>query len=416
MRNSGRVSSVDILVQDVASFRIDPAVLARPDRRNILIVSPVNQERLAARGRCDVFDKIVTLRDFTADSVAAVVSALLEEGGHEPAQARLLCHDEYSLGIVARVREKLGIPGDQPASVTPFIDKLAMKAALIGHGIRMPRHIAWDSDAYRTAPDAYTEQVIDTVGLPAFVKPVNESGSVGTARIDSLEELQTWAAESSPGAEYEIDEYLRGELYHVDTAVQDGEIVYARVNQYLHPCHEYAAGRICSSFTLPEDDSHHARLIEFNRRVLDALSDKPRSSVYHHEIFLLPDGELVFLEIAARAPAARIPATGRIRWGLDIEEAHFQLQRGERIQALAGSGPFAAWVYFPKRAGRLTGIHTPEITSDHQWTWNVAIGETLPDSTDIRDFAASVLLWNGDYTALRDDLERLDQHTLLSTQ
>ena len=402
-----RIGKLDIVVQNVASFRIDPASLARPDRSLVLICSPVKEAALRQRGRADVFDQVVVTSDFTPDGLARTVGAIIEEHAGE---TRLLCHDEYVLGAVAAVREKLGISGDRPVNVGPFTDKLAMKAAL--PGIRMPRHLAWDSEAYAENPDSYVARVLDAVGLPAFVKPVNESGAVGAARIDTVDELRAWAASAGPW-EFEVDEFVEGTLYHVDSAVRDGEIVHVHVNQDLHPCHEYACGKVNGSFTLPDDDPVVPVLKEFNDKVLATLEDKPRDGVFHHEIFLNAAGEPIFLEIAARAPAALIPMTGRIRWGVDIEQALFTLQRGEPFTTPENHrGPFAAYVYFPKKAGTVATLNRPEIASDHRWTWNLAPGDTLADATDIRDFAASVLLWNDDYAALRRDLEILDAATV----
>ncbi|MDX8148860.1 hypothetical protein SK854_42555 [Lentzea sp. BCCO 10_0061] len=402
-----RIGKLDIVVQNVASFRIDPASLARPDRSLVLICSPVKETMLRQRGRVDVFDEIVVTSDFTPEGLARTVGAIIEEHAGE---TRLLCHDEYVLGAVAAVREKLGIAGDRPVNVAPFTDKLAMKAAL--PGIRMPRHAAWDADAYAGNPDSYVAQVLGTVGLPAFVKPVNESGAVGAARIDTVDELRNWAASAGPW-EFEIDEFVEGTLYHVDSAVRDGEVVHVHVNQDLHPCHEYADGKVNGSFTLPDDDPVAPVLQAFNDKVLATLENKPRDGVFHHEIFLDAAGEPIFLEIAARAPAALIPMTGRIRWGVDIEQALFTLQRGEPFTPPAHHrGPFAAYVYFPKKAGTVTALKRPEIASGHRWTWNLAVGDALTDATDIRDFAASVLLWNDDFAALRRDLELLDAATV----
>ncbi|SDG11290.1 D-ala D-ala ligase C-terminus [Lentzea fradiae] len=403
-----RVGKLDIVVQNVASFRVDPASLARPDRSLVLVCSPVKEKMLRDRGRADVFDEVVVTSDFTPDALASVVQAVVER---RPGEVRLLCHDEYVLGAAAAVREKLGIPGDRPADVRAFTDKLAMKAAL--PGIRMPRHVRWDQESFSRDPDGYVAGVLGTVGLPAFVKPVNESGAVGVARVDSAEELRAWAENSGPW-EFEVDEFVRGTLYHVDSAVRAGEIVHVHVNQDLYPCHEYADGKVNGSFTLPDDDPVVPVLKAFNEEVLATLRDKPRDGVFHHEIFLDPSGEPVFLEIAARAPAALIPMTGRIRWGVDIEQALFTLQRGEPFVPPAGyRGPFAAYVYFPKKAGTVAGLRRPAIVSDHRWTCNVRPGDLLGDATDIRDFAASVLLWNDDYAALRRDLDLLDAATVL---
>lgn len=408
------VPLLEIVVQNVATFRIDPAVLRRPDSRLALVVSENNHRRLIDRGREDVFDDIVVLPEFTVSSLIDAVTCLTERHRHPAAQVRLLCHDEYSLRLVAEVRDKLDLVGDRVASVASFTNKLVMKAALASTEIRVPRHALWDDECFRAHGDSYLVELLEHVGLPAFVKPLSESGSVGARKITTFDELRAWAGDLDGHAEYEIDEFVEGVLHHIDSIVCDGVIVQARVYRDAHPLHEYACGRAVASWTLPESDPSHAPLVAFNERVLGAL-DKPRSSVFHHEVFISRCGELIFLEIAARPPAALLPATGRIRWGSDIEQTHFALQRGERVGPSPACGPYSAYVYFPKRRGRVVDLLVPELASAYRWTWNVARGDRLCDATDVRDFAASVLLWNCDYRQLRADLERLDRHQPLVT-
>lgn len=186
---------------------------------------------------------------------------------------------------------------------------------------------------------------------------------------------------------------------------------YVRCNRYLYPMADYADGRVCGSYTLDEDEPIYARLVEFNRQVIDAFPEKPASGALHHEVFARDDGELVFLEIAARAPAALIPQTGRIRWGVDIEQAHFRLQRGESISPPADApGPYAGWIYYPKHTGVVADLAAPNIDSSMVWIPNVREGEHIHRSTDVRDFAAAAVVWNPDYTSLLADLKVLAEH------
>jgi biotin carboxylase len=409
------VPLLEIVIQNVATFRIDPAVLRRPDSVLALVVSEGNHLRLVDRHREDAFDDIVVLPEFTVSSLVDAVAGLMDRHGYPAGQVRLLCHDEYSLRLAAETREKLDLAGDRVTEVAPFTNKLAMKAALGPAGIRMPRYAPWEHDRYRAGGDAYLAGLIRHVGLPAFVKPLSESGSVGARKITTWEELRTWAAGRDGRADYEIDEFIDGTLYHVDSIVADGKIIQARVYRDARPLHEYAEGHPIASWTLPEDNPDCAPLAAFNQRVLSAM-DKPRSSVFHHEIFKSRRGELIFLEIAARPPAALIPATGRIRWGSDIEQAHFALQRGERVLPSPACGPYAAYAYFPKHHGQVAGRVIPALRSAYRWTWNAGIGDTLRDATDVRDFAASVLLWNPDYDSLCADLARLDRCRPLVTR
>ncbi|MFD8550303.1 hypothetical protein ACFV08_01575, partial [Streptomyces fradiae] len=121
----------DIVVQDVASFRIDPALLSRPHRRTWLVTSPAQHQKLLKRGRADVFSKTAVLEEFTADSLATCVEEMRNDlPGADRDEVALLCHDEYSLGVVAEVRARLGLAGDEPARLAPFTNKIAMKEAL----------------------------------------------------------------------------------------------------------------------------------------------------------------------------------------------------------------------------------------------------------------------------------------------
>ncbi len=402
----------DVVVQNVASFRIDPAVLTRPDRDTVLVVSPLQHEKLRDRGRVDAFTAVVRCKDFSPEGLAAVVETV-RAGATDPADVHLLCHDEYSLAVVAEVRERLDLPGARPPALAAFADKLTMKQMLTGTGVRMPAHTAWDHTAYETDPEGYLDLVEAAVGLPALVKPIDESGAVGVAKLPDRAALRQWAA-TAPEGRWEVDEFVTGTLYHVDSLVVGGTTLFAAVNQDLHPCADYAEGRLNASWTIPETDPVHDRLLEFNELVLASLP-KPMNGVFHHEVFRTPADELVFLEIAARPPAALIPATSQIRFGVNVEEAHFRLQRGEQVQIGHQRGPFAGYAFVPKRAGRLVARRRPELLSDHRWVWNVQVGEPMEAPENIRDFAASVLLWNNDVDALTRDLRTLDTWTALVT-
>ncbi len=404
--------SMDIVVQNVASFRIDPAQLRRDGRRLALITSPANHERLIKRGQRAAVDELRVVADFSPAALADVVEDLrapLASTAH--GRIRLLCHDEYSLASVAEVRAMLDITGATPEQMSPFVDKLVMKEAVGATGVRLPKHRRWNQGAYLSEPFKYASRLGTELGWPLFVKPLDESGSVGTARLDTPEQLHVWARRHGGTRKFEVDEYLDGILYHVDSVVIDGRIVFAQANEYLFPCYDYLSGRVCSTYTLAESDPMWAPLLEFNATVLNGLGDrKPANTVTHHEIFCLADGELVFLEIAARAPAALVPYVYEKHRGFNIELAHFQVQMEESPRFGPVRGPYAGFVYFPRRHGQVTALNAPELDSEHEVTWLVAPGELMTEPEDIREAAATVLLWNDDPARLRADLDRLTTH------
>jgi hypothetical protein len=179
---------------------------------------------------------------------------------------------------------------------------------------------------------------------------------------------------------------------------------------------DYADGHICGSYTLSDGDPTYERLVEFNANVIGAFNEKPESGALHHEIFETEAGELVFLEIAARAPAALIPQTGRIRWGVDIEECHFRLQRGDEITLPCDfHGAYAGWIFYPKVDGVVANIRRPQIDSSLIWIPNVEIGQSISRCADVRDYAAATIIWNHDYESLLCDLEKLTSFQPLKT-
>lgn len=407
---------LDIVVQRVASFRIDPFVLRRPGRRLVLVTTDGKRDYLNRSGTGLAFDDVAVLADDFDE--AALTACVLRIVGETPLdQVALLCHDEYALRVAAATRDTLGLCGAKPAAISPFTDKAEMKRHLVAAGVKVPRFAVFDPVAYQAGRESYLDSIEDLVALPAFVKPTGESGAVGAERLESRRELNSWAdrvaSRSASGntAEYEIDEFVTGTLYHVDTLVKEGCVLSVRCNRYLHPLAQYADGLVCSSYTLDEAEPVHPQLEAFNAAVLDAFPDKPQSGAFHHEVFERPDGELVFLEIAARAPAALVPQTGRIRWGVDIEEAHFRLQQGEPVFIPRTPGPYAGFIYYPKIDGTVADLIEPvPATSSAVWMPNVVPGEQMTSSADVRDFAAAVVLWNDNYEELKADLDLLADH------
>lgn len=399
-----------IVLQNVATFRIHWSCLSNPEAyRLILITSGANYERLVASKQEHYFDRVIRTDDFTFEHLLSLSQQVLSDFGvTDLREVRIVTHDEYSLAVAARLREALGIEGAKPEEVRRFVNKVEMKRALAEQGIRMPKYVPWDPERYRADPSAYIDSLERTLGLPIFVKPINESGSVGTARLETRRELVEWCESHLADPHYEMDEWIEGTLYHCDSITRDGRLLYTHVCEYAHPCYDYLSGKICATITLPRDSEEFQQLADFTRRVLSAIGPMPRDTVTHLEVFRKANGELVFLEIAARAPAALVPFMYEKHLGLNIEEAHFRLHMGLLDDLNITYGPYSAFVYFPHRKGVVTALHQPVLRSQAIVTWKIQVGDHLDNPDNIRDAACTLLLWNDDYAELRRDFDYLD--------
>lgn len=400
-----------IILQNVATFRVDWKNMYQPDHyRLVLLVSEANNQRLLAASQEKYFHRIIQTDNFSLENLTKLTRQVLRELEiADLSQVKIMTHDEYSLGVTAKLREEIGIEGDRFEQLRIFIDKIEMKRALAGKGIRIPKHFSFDAEQYKNDSEAYANLVEKRLGFPVFVKPINESGSVGAQKIESRDALIEWCNAHQDDDYFEVDEFIDGKLYHCDSIIKDGEILFTQVSEYAHPCFDYISGEICASITLPPETEDFQQLSEFAAKVIPAIPAMPRSTVTHLEVFKNQDGELIFLEIAARAPAAMVPYTYAKFLGVNIEEAHFRLQMGTFSEMNFKRGPYCAWVYFPHQEGVVVELHKPSMHSEHEISWRVKVGDQLQNPQDIRDTACTVMLWNDDFTKLKKDFDYLDK-------
>lgn len=213
---------------------------------------------------------------------------------------RVECLWEPGMLLAARLREVLGVPGMTVAETLPFRDKEIMKDRLDRAGIRTPRHAR-----ARTAADAWA--AADRIGYPLIVKPIAGAGSKDTYRCDSPAELDRALKVTQHVEEAAIEEFIEAEEFTFDTICAGGRMYFENVCWYqprvlLQRQIESVSPQTFALRNLEQPEIQGGRLL--GRRVLEALGFK--SGFTHMEWFRKSDGEVVFGEIACRAPGARL--------------------------------------------------------------------------------------------------------------
>src|SRR5581483_2035873 len=97
-----------------------------------------------------------------------------------------------------------------------------------------------------------------------------------------------------------------GEVYHVDSIIAGGEVVFAVASKYGRPPLDvFHEGGIALTRMVPRGSDDERALQELNRRVIAAV--EPADGVTHMEfIKAAADGRFYFLEVAARVGGAYI--------------------------------------------------------------------------------------------------------------
>lgn len=105
---------------------------------------------------------------------------------------------------------------------------------------------------------------------------------------------------------YVLEKFLPGDVFHVDSVVWDGRVLFAAAHKYgLPPMTVYHGGGVFASSTLAWHSNEEQALQAVNREVVTAMG--MRRGVTHAEfIRAAEDGQYYFLEIAARVGGAGI--------------------------------------------------------------------------------------------------------------
>lgn len=225
---------------------------------------------------------------------------------------RIVALDDFDVETAAMLREYLRVPGMGETTAHAFRDKLAMRSRARAAAIPCP-------DFVHVVNDAAIGEWTTRVAPPWVLKPRSQAAAIGIKKIASTEELwRILDALSDLRSEYLLEHFVPGEVYHVDSLVFDGRVVFAAASQYGTPpmavAHE---GGIFVTRTLADDDAIGIRLKDMNARVLSVFG--LRRGVSHTEFIRSADDQLYFLETSARVGGAYIvdvveAATGVNLW------------------------------------------------------------------------------------------------------
>lgn len=212
---------------------------------------------------------------------------------------RLESHIEHWLESDARLRTDFNIPGLKTEDMSRVKYKSGMKKVFKKAGLEVA-----PSTLIGTMKDA--EKFIKKHGYPVIVKPDRGVGAMGTYKIDSPEKLESFMAQRDAlkdQAIYIMEAFVNGNIYSFDGLTdQEGEIVF-------HSSLVYGAGVMESvndgndtDFYIPKE--LNAKVVEMGTKAIKAFKMKER--FFHLELFVLPDGEIVALELNARLPGGKI--------------------------------------------------------------------------------------------------------------
>ena len=219
---------------------------------------------------------------------------------------RVVALEEFDVVTAALMREHLCLPGLSSSSAKVFRDKLSMAVYSQRAGINVPAFVPLVN---MEEVDEYMKRVPG----PWVVKPRSDVSAIGISKVS--EPIEVWRAIDEMNERenlrerasyYVLARFIPGEVFHVDSVVNDGKVVFAGTNQYGRPPLQVAhQGGAYVSRTLERGSEDEKTLLATNKKLIRALGLE-RGATHAEFIKSDADGKFYFLEIAARVGGAYI--------------------------------------------------------------------------------------------------------------
>jgi len=219
---------------------------------------------------------------------------------------RIVALEEFDVVIAALAREHLCLGGMSSSTAKTFRDKYAMAVRAHDGGVTVPEFM----------PAINDEEIagyMNRVPPPWVLKPRSDVSAIGIRKLENpdeawaaIEELNRREALRERASYHVLARFVPGEVFHVDSLVHDGRVVFAGVNKYGRPPLQVAhGGGAYVSQTIPHDSADKKKLLAINRRLIKAM--KMETGATHAEFIKSDaDSDFYFLEIAARVGGAYI--------------------------------------------------------------------------------------------------------------
>ena len=225
---------------------------------------------------------------------------------------RVVALDEFDQETAASVREHWRMAGMSLSTTAFYRDKLAMRMGAREAGFLVPEFC-------RVLNYEELRNYMDSVPGPWLLKPRSEASALGIRKIHEPEQL--WRALDELGdrqSHFILERFVPGEIFHVDSIVSEGRVVFSAVHQYGRPpmqvMHE---GGVFTTRTVDRASSDWRELTDLNARLAPALGME-RGVTHAEYIRAHADGRFYFLEIAGRVGGAFIVDLVQAATGINL--------------------------------------------------------------------------------------------------
>ena len=257
---------------------------------------------------------------------------------------RVIALEEFDVMTAGLIREHFCLPGMNSSTARTFRDKLRMAEAAKAAGVELP-------DFVPLIYPADIAEFVQRVPPPWILKPRSDVSAIGIRKVEQAEDVWRIVDELNQrdslrerASYYLLARFIQGEVFHVDSIVNNGRVAFAGANRYGRPPLEVAhLGGAYISRTIAHGTADEKKLFDINRKLIKGLGLE-RGAAHAEFIKSDADGQFYFLEIAARVGGAYIAEVLEAASGLNLWREWAKIEvadaagQGRRQEQAAGAG------------------------------------------------------------------------------
>ena len=263
-------------------------------------------------------DSIDQLMAVPNDADALLFIDLVTYLAREMKPDRVVALEEFDVMTAALIREHFCLAGMHSSAARTFRDKLRMAEAAKAAGVGLPEFVP-------LIHPADIADFMERVPPPWILKPRSDVSAIGIRKVEHaddawkiIEELNQRENLRERASYYFLARFVPGEVFHVDSIVNNGRVAFAGANRYGRPPLEVAhRGGAYMSRTIAHGSADEKKLFEINRKLIKGLGLE-RGATHAEFIKSDADGRFYFLEVAARVGGAYIAEVLEAASGLNL--------------------------------------------------------------------------------------------------
>ena len=174
----------------------------------------------------------------------------------------VIAFSEHDLDVAAEIRTELNINGHKIKENMLCRNKTEMKKNLEETKIKYPKYkkISSKKEILDFLKDTKDKIVI---------KPETGDASKGVYIIEKEDDIP----EQIDLSNYEAEEFIEGEIYHIDAITTSEELPYFKLSKYINNCLEFTKGKALGSVTI-KDYQLEKQAIKLTKKICRALGLK----------------------------------------------------------------------------------------------------------------------------------------------